>query len=92
MDYTLRVYKADKRTKSGERICGTYRYESVDPKWMQEEVRELTNTLYLAKNGYRIEYDETYKMVKNLMTGEMVRIEKDTPACCDPSTERYWSM
>ena len=23
---------------------------------------------------------------------KLVEIEKDTPACCDPSTETYWSM
>lgn len=32
------------------------------------------------------------KTVKNLMTGEMIEIAEDTPYCCDPSQERYWSM
>ncbi len=32
------------------------------------------------------------KTVKNLMTGEMIEIPADTPRCCDPSTELYWSM
>lgn len=30
--------------------------------------------------------------VKNFMTGEMVEIDSNTPHCCDPSTETYWSM
>ena len=30
--------------------------------------------------------------VTNLMTGLPVTIRADTPACCDPSTETYWSM
>lgn len=34
----------------------------------------------------------TRKQVKNLMTGETVEIESNTPHCCDPSTETYWSM
>lgn len=92
MNYTMRIYKTDKRTKSGERITGTYAYRDVEPKWMEEEVRELSHKLYPASKGFRIEYDETYKTVKNLMTGELMEIEKDTPACCDPSTETYWSM
>ena len=32
------------------------------------------------------------KRVRNLMTGQMVEIAEDTPHCCDPSTETYWSM
>jgi len=32
------------------------------------------------------------KKVKNLMTGELVDIDVDTPHCCDPSTETFWSM
>lgn len=32
------------------------------------------------------------KMVRNLMSGKMVEIPTDTPFCCDPSTETYWSM
>jgi hypothetical protein len=26
------------------------------------------------------------------MTGQDIEIAEDTPYCCDPSTERYWSM
>jgi hypothetical protein len=32
------------------------------------------------------------KTVKNLMTGQDIQIPEDTPYCCDPSSERYWSM
>lgn len=32
------------------------------------------------------------KKVKNLMTGEEIKIPSNTPHCCDPSTETYWSM
>lgn len=32
------------------------------------------------------------KTVKSLMTGQEVEIDSDTPHCCDPSTETYWSM
>jgi len=32
-------------------------------------------------------------IVKSLMTGKEVEInEQDRGGCCDPSTERYWSM
>lgn len=31
-------------------------------------------------------------VVKSLMTGEGVLIDKDTPWCCNPASETYWSM
>jgi hypothetical protein len=32
------------------------------------------------------------KSVRNLMSGKMIEIEANTPLCCDPSSETYWSM
>ena len=32
------------------------------------------------------------KVVKNLMTGENIEIAEDTPWCCNPSSETFWSM
>ena len=32
------------------------------------------------------------KVVRSLMSGKEVVIRKDTPLCCDPSSETYWSM
>lgn len=32
------------------------------------------------------------KTVRNLMTGKPVQIEADTPWCCNPASETYWSM
>jgi len=41
-------------------------------------------------------FDQTFpagtKVVKNLMSGELIEISEDTPYCCDPSQERYWTM
>lgn len=45
--------------------------------------------------------DEFYKSIKpatkmitvtNLMSGKQIQIAEDTPRCCDPSSELYWSM
>ena len=33
-----------------------------------------------------------FKWVQNLMSGVWVQIEENTPFCCDPSTETYWSL
>lgn len=32
------------------------------------------------------------KIVTNLISGKLVRIPVNTPLCCDPSSETYWSM
>lgn len=32
------------------------------------------------------------KTVRNLMSGKEIEIAADTPLCCDPSSETYWSM
>ena len=32
------------------------------------------------------------KVVKSLMTGEGVLIDEDTPWCCNPASETFWSM
>ena len=34
----------------------------------------------------------TKKTVKNLMTGQMMEIDSNTPRCCDPSSELFWTM
>ena len=31
------------------------------------------------------------KVVKNLMTGKDIEIAEDTPWCCNPASEAYWS-
>jgi hypothetical protein len=33
-----------------------------------------------------------YEMVRNLMSGKMVKQAVGTPLCCDVSSETYWSM
>lgn len=90
-DYTMYIYKTDKRTKSGERRVSTTVWTYRDEAGMKRECAELAQ-MYPAKQGYRFEYFPTYKTVKSLMTGKEVTIETDTPRCCDPSSELYWSM
>ena len=46
----------------------------------------------LEETLFMLAFPVGIKTVKNLMTGENIQISEDTPYCCDPSTERYWSM
>ena len=90
-DYTLYIYKADKRYKSGERLFSTTVWKDRTEDSMRRESNELYD-LYPATQGWRFEYHPTTKTVKSLMSGQDVVIDYDTPHCCDPSTETYWSM
>ena len=49
-----------------------------------------------SENQLNIVTRETYraptKKVKNLMSGVEIEIDADTPRCCDPSSELYWTM
>jgi hypothetical protein len=57
------------------------------------------NRLSRLGDGYSVTDGATFvslpvpmKTVKNLMTGEDVEIPVDTPWCCNPASETYWSM
>ncbi len=90
-DYTMYIYKRDRRCKEGERLVSTTVWTSRDEAGMRRECSELSG-LYPAQQGYRFEYFPTMKTVKNLMTGQDVQIDRDTPWCCNPASETYWSM
>jgi hypothetical protein len=90
-DYTMYIYKTDRRTKSGERLISTTVWRDRDAAAMRRECNELYD-LYPATKGWRFECHPTMKTVKNLMTGKDVQIDRDTPWSCNPASETYWSM
>ena len=92
MGYRLLVYKADRRTKSGERFVKSYHYESSSENAMIEEIKDLQRALYRPEDGWRLTIEPLTKTVTNLMTGQPVEIDYRTPRACDPSSELYWTM
>lgn len=91
MMYTLEIYKADRRVKSGERLVGKYDYDRADRAAMEREIAALYPT-YKQRDGYRFEIHETYVLRKNMMGGAEYQERYDTPRHCSPSSEAYWSM
>jgi hypothetical protein len=91
-NYTMRIYKADRRCKTGERLVSTTVWRNRDEAEMHREVRELQYETWPVSKGFRIEFLPTMKTVTNLMTGELVEIAHDTPRACDPSSELFWTM
>jgi hypothetical protein len=62
---------------------------------------QATRTRLCRKAGWTVSElnivsRDTYRVpkmtVKNLMTGAPVEIDADTPWCCNPASETYWSM
>ena len=91
-DWTLTVFKRDLRYKGGVRKVNEYRYNDWTQAQMAAEVADLRSTLYRVADGWQLEFCASWVTVKNLMTGADVTIAADTPLCCDPSSETYWSM
>lgn len=89
-DYVMYIYRADKRYKSGERLFSTTVWTDMDADTMRRTVTDLY-PLYRATDGWRFECLPKMKTVKSLMTCQDVQIESDTPWCCNPASESYWS-
>lgn len=89
-DYTVYIYKADRRCKTGERLFSTTVWANRDAAGMRRECNELYD-LYPATKGWRFEYHPSKITVKSLMTGQDVQIDRDTPWSCNPASESYWS-
>jgi len=54
--------------------------------------RQIIDRLYEIYSLAEAAVNQPMKRVKVLTTGEEIEIPVDTPRCCDPSTELYWSM
>ena len=90
-DYTMYIYKTDKRCKSGKRAVSTTVWRDQTPESLAREIIEIRG-MYPVSEGYIIESNPAKKIVKNLMTGKDIEIDADTPWCCNPASESYWSM
>lgn len=86
--YTVEVFKADKRTKSGERRVLKQDYNTDNLSMLEHTVKHT----WRASQGFRYEIHETFVTRKNMMTGAEFQERYDTPYYCSPSSERYWSM
>ena len=86
--YTVEIYKADRRKKSGERQVLKQDYDTDNLSMLEHTVK---NT-WLKRDGFRYEIHDTYVTRRNFMTGEEYQERYDTPWFARPSSETYWSM
>ena len=86
IEYTLEIYKADKRTKEGKRLVAKQDFAPCTKDYITVVVESK------RKLGFIVEVFETYVTRKNLMAGKEFQERYDTPYYCSPSSESYWSM
>jgi hypothetical protein len=67
--------------------------------WVETDLKYMMEALVLTPKQKKIlqarlekKNEKRTKTVRNLMTGKDVEIPYNTPLCCDPSSETYWSM
>ena len=94
---TATIYKKDGRIKKNDRWgknrVGLRFVDSFDFKDMTgDEIIEYLSEGWSSKKGYKFVINKTFVKSKNLLTGEMFYERYDTPNCCSPSSESYWSM
>ena len=85
-EYTLEIYKVDRRTKEGRRLYAKQDFApSTDAyiKAVAESKRKL---------GFIVEVFITYVTNTNSMSGKEFQERYDTPYYCSPRSESYWSM
>ena len=88
-EYTLELYKADRRTKEGRRLVAKQDFAPV--------TKDYINAVADSKRGlgFIVEVYETFVTKKSLDVGYGSREFQeryDTPYYCSPSSESYWSM
>ena len=86
IEYTLEIYKSDKRVKGGKRLCSKQDFAP--------STKDYINTVAEAKRklGLIVEVFETYVTKTNLMSGAEFKERYDMSYYCSPSSESYWSM
>nr|NDG06034.1 hypothetical protein [Oxalobacteraceae bacterium] len=89
------VYEVDSGLQVWDSKNGYYK------SYKTEAAAEACRTRLVRKQGYQYcelavcaldRMPKRTRVVHNLMTGKPVEIDVNTPLCCDPSSETYWSM
>lgn len=94
-EYTIEIYKSDKRIKKDERYgknkVGLRFIEVID---FAPVTKSYINAVAEDKRneGFVVEVFETFVTRKNLIGGKEFQERYDTPYFCSPSSESYWSM
>jgi len=94
-EYTILVYKADKRIKRDERYgrnkAGLRFVNVIDFIPSTKSYIDIV-VANIREQGFVVELFETFVTRKNLVGDKEYKERYDTPSFCSPSSETYWSM
>lgn len=85
-NYTLEIYRPDRRVKGGLRLVEKLDYDPLTPAAIDQVVK------FREAQGFVVKKFETYVTKTNLMGGKEFTERYDTPYYCSPASEAYWSM
>jgi hypothetical protein len=85
-EYTIEVYKCDRRVKGSYRLIEKKDFAPVTEAYINTVAEKFMN------DGFIVKIFETYVTKTNLMGGKEFTERYDTPIYCSPSSESYWSM
>ena len=86
-EYTIEIYKQDKRLKKGKRFVKAVEVKGVD----KQEAEKIAFALRKGDAKLSTEVHETYREVRNLISGKIVKEHYKTPYSCSVGSESYWS-
>jgi len=86
-DYTVEVYKQDRRTRAGERLVEKHDYRAEG----RHIVESVYTEYYPVEQGFRLAIHETFVTRTNIITGLEFQERYDTPYFCSPSSESFWA-
>jgi len=86
--YTVEIYKKDKRNRSGERMVMKKDYNTDNLSMLEHTVKHT----WQPSQGFRYKIHQTMVTRTNIVGGATYQERYDTPFCCSPSSETYWSM
>ena len=72
-------------------LVGALKARGYEVKFRESHTNRSSKIRGYSSYSYKAPQPQT-KIVKNLMTGQPVEIDADTPWCCNPASETYWSM
>lgn len=84
-EYTLEIYKEDRRYHMGVRL--------VEKRDFAPTTKDAINSIAkdMQEKGFIVKVFETFVTKKNLISGKEFQERYDTPYYCSPSSESYWS-
>ena len=86
MNYTVEIYRMDRRYHKGERLVQKVDVKAESKEKLMQEYKRVTKS-----DKFRITIFETYVTKRNYLTGVEFQERYDTPYYCSPSSEAYWS-